>query len=119
MADSFLSLVKAARLVGVPFQVVESWVRQGMLSTHPKPDGLGQVVRRADLEALLTAHHMPPLPPQGSPDLVDQFLAALPADLHAALKEEFPHVDVPEDPLAALLAEFQKEWPDESGKRAE
>jgi hypothetical protein len=47
------------------------------------------VVSRADLEAFVVANQMPPLPPEGSPDRVGQFLAALPAHLREQMEAEF------------------------------
>jgi hypothetical protein len=121
MADSYLSVAEVVRLLLVPPDAVAGWVESGRLPSHPRPDGPLRVVRRADLEAFVAANGMPPLPPAGSPDPPDQFLAVLPADLGAALRAEFPHahLDLPTDPRAAVRAEFERERPGTSGGRAE
>ncbi len=119
MADSLLSVVEVARLTLAPVAAARGWIESGRLPSFPHLGG-GQAVRRADLEAFVAANNMPPLPPEGAPDLVAQFLAALPADLGAALRAEFPHagLDIPADPRAALLAELEEEQPETRGERA-
>jgi hypothetical protein len=121
MADSLLSVAEVARLTLAPLADVRGWVESGRLRSVPHPDSVGRVVRRADLEAFVAANGMPPLPPEGSPDPVDQFLAALPADLGAALRAEFPNadLDLPAGPRAALRAAFEREQAEAGGGCAE
>ena len=113
MADTRLSVVEVARLTLVPASVVRGLVESGRLPSLPAPDG-SRLVRRADLEAFVAANGMPPLPPAGSPDSVARIMAALPADIEAAPRAEFPsaNLDVPAHPLAALRTAFEREKPE-------
>jgi excisionase family DNA binding protein len=94
VAETLLTVARVARLVGAPLDAVRRWVESGRLPSAAAPDGGGRLVRRSDLEAFVAANEMPPLPPEGAPDLVDQFLAALPVHLRglmaAALRREWP-----------------------------
>lgn len=121
MTDKYLSAAEAGRLLLVPLDAVMRWIESGRLLSHLRPDGPDPGVLRSELEAFVVANGMPPLPPEGSPDRVDQFLAELPADLGAALRAEFPHanLDLPVDPREALRAEFEREWPGTSGSGAD
>ena len=93
MAETLLTVARVARLVGVPLDAARQWVESGRLPSAPAPDG-GRLVRRADLDAFIAVNGMPPLPPEGSPDRVDQFLAALPIGLRGL-----------------MAAVFRREWP--------
>jgi hypothetical protein len=57
------------------------------LPSQPDPDGRGPLVRYADLAAFVDANGMPPLPPEGSTDLLDELLTSLPADQRAQLEQ--------------------------------
>jgi excisionase family DNA binding protein len=94
LAESLLTVAKVARLVGVPLACAGRWVKSGRLPSQPAPSGSDRLVRRSDLDAFVAANNMPALPPEGSPDRVDQFLAALPPHLRALME-----------------AVFRREWP--------
>lgn len=94
MAESLLTVAQVARLVGVPLDCARGWVESGRLPSTAAPDGSERLILRADLDAFVAANNMPPLPPEGSPDRADQFLAALPPGLR--------HF---------MAAVFQREWP--------
>lgn len=120
MADPHLSVAEVARLTLAPAAAVRGRAESGRLPSTPAPDG-GRLIRRLDLEAFVAANGMPPLPPEGAPDPVEQLPAALPDDLGAALRAGFPHadLDLPADPRAALRAEFEREQPEARGSCAE
>ena len=89
MTETRLTVAQVARLIGVPLACARRWVNSGELPSQPAPRGRSRLVHRSDLEAFVAANSMPPLPPEGSPDRVDQLLAELPSGLRALLEAMF------------------------------